>query len=83
MTQNGVSGAARFLFATEAGTILGWSPTVNGTVAVAGADRSAGGAIYKGLATVGDRLYATDFHNGRVDVFELRPRIGRMPSTSK
>ncbi len=32
------------------------------------------GAIYKGLAVAstagGDRLYATDFHNGRVDVFD-------------
>ena len=31
ISQNGKSGAARFLFATEAGTIVGWSPTVNGT----------------------------------------------------
>ena len=54
----------------EAGTILGWTPTVNGTVAVVGADRSSVGAIYKGLAIANDRLYATDFHNGRVDVFD-------------
>jgi len=70
VSQNGKSGAARFLFATEAGTILGWSPSVNATAALVGADRSSAGAIYKGLATVGDRLYATDFHNGRVDVFD-------------
>jgi uncharacterized protein (TIGR03118 family) len=70
VSQNGKSGAARFLFATEAGTVVGWSPTVNGTAAVTGADRSSGGAIYKGLATVNDRLYATDFHNARVDVFD-------------
>jgi uncharacterized protein (TIGR03118 family) len=70
VSQSGKSGAARFLFATEAGTVLGWSPTVNGTTAVVGADRSAGGAVYKGLAVANDRLYATDFHNGRVDVFD-------------
>ena len=70
VNQNGKSGAARFLFATEAGTILGWTPAVNGTVAVVGADRSSGGAIYKGLAIANDQLYATDFHNGRVDVFD-------------
>jgi uncharacterized protein (TIGR03118 family) len=69
VTQNGASGAARFLFATEAGTILGWSPTVNGTTALPGVDRSSQGAIYTGLATLNDRLYATDFHNARVDVF--------------
>src|SRR5204862_8337807 len=33
-------------------------------------DRSSTGAVYKGLATLNDRLYATDFHNNRVDVFD-------------
>jgi uncharacterized protein (TIGR03118 family) len=70
VNQSGKSGAARFLFATEGGTILGWTPAVNGTVAVVGADRSSVGAVYKGLATASDRLYATDFHNARVDVFD-------------
>src|SRR5437868_6433549 len=70
VSQNGKSAAARFLFATEAGTILGWSPTVAGTTAVVGADRSSAGAVYKGLAVATDRLYATDFHNARVDVFD-------------
>ena len=70
INQNGKSGAARFLFATEGGTILGWSPTVNGTAAIVGADRSSAGAVYKGLAIAGDRLYASDFHNARVDVFD-------------
>ena len=43
------------------------------TEAAVVADRSAAGAIYKGLAIAAepaDRLYATDFHNGRVDVFD-------------
>jgi uncharacterized protein (TIGR03118 family) len=70
VTQNGKSGAARFLFATEAGTILGWSPGVNATTAIPGVDRSSAKAVYKGLAILNDRLYATDFHNGRVDVFD-------------
>ena len=70
ISQNGKSGPARFLFATEAGTIVGWSPAVNANVAVVAADRSASGAIYKGLAIANDKLYATDFHNGRVDVFD-------------
>jgi uncharacterized protein (TIGR03118 family) len=70
ISQNGKTGAARFLFSTEGGTILGWSPTVNGATAIPGVDRSASGAVYKGLTTAGDRLYATDFHNNRVDVFD-------------
>jgi uncharacterized protein (TIGR03118 family) len=68
VSQNGKSGAARFLFSTEGGTILGWSPTVNGTAAIVGATTA--GAVYKGLAIANDRLYATDFHNGKVDVFD-------------
>jgi uncharacterized protein (TIGR03118 family) len=64
-------GPARFLFATEAGRIRGWNPSVASTEAVVAATRA--GANYKGLAigstAEGDRLYATDFHNGRIDVF--------------
>jgi len=70
VSASGKTGSARFLFSTEAGTITGWSPGVDATNALVGADRSAGGAIYKGLATANDRLYATDFHNARVDVFD-------------
>jgi uncharacterized protein (TIGR03118 family) len=68
VSENGKSGAARFLFATEAGTILGWTPAVDGATAIPGVTTA--GAIYKGLAVAADRLYATDFHNGRVDVFD-------------
>ena len=64
------SGSALFLFDTEEGRILGWNPSVSAdAVAI---DLPDTGAIYKGLAInpSGDRLYATDFHNGRVDVFD-------------
>ena len=70
VTQDGKTAAARFLWATEAGTILGWSPTVAATTAIPGADLSSTRAVFKGLAILNDRLYATDFHNGRVDVFD-------------
>src|SRR3989454_6748327 len=60
------SAPARFIFATEQGTVLGWNPSVAPTQAVVAIDNSAGGAVYKGLAiastAVGDRLYATNFH---------------------
>jgi uncharacterized protein (TIGR03118 family) len=69
-----VSGPSRFLFATEDGVIAGWAPNVDTTHAVRAVDHSAGGAIYKGLALSaggsGQLLYATDFHNGKVDVFD-------------
>jgi uncharacterized protein (TIGR03118 family) len=70
VSQNGVSGAARFLFDTASGQISGWTPTVNGTAAVVAVDNSSSHALYDGLAVANDRLYATDFHNARVDVFD-------------
>ena len=77
VTGGGVTGVARFIFATEGGQILGWSPTVpaaGSTVTEVGADRSDVDAIYKGLATgtVNGKnyLYAADFHNNRIDVFD-------------
>jgi uncharacterized protein (TIGR03118 family) len=79
ISQNGKSGSARFLFANEAGMVLGWSPAVNGAAAVIGANRSGAGAIYKGLATANDRLYATDFHNARVDVFDASFALMSLP----
>lgn len=63
---------ARFLFATENGTILGWIQGLGAAVVVK--DRSGVGAVYKGLAigSAGGNpyLYATDFVNGRIDVFD-------------
>jgi uncharacterized protein (TIGR03118 family) len=72
------SGAARFIWATEDGTIAAWSPAVppnNLSHAMApNASAPAHEASYKGLAlaqtTNGDFLYAADFHNNHVDVFD-------------
>lgn len=77
VSAEGTSAPARFLFATEGGTILGWAPSVpasESTRAFVVADHSAAGAVYKGLA-IGmadgkNYLYATDFHNGKVDVYD-------------
>jgi len=67
------SGPARFLFAGENGTITGWAPDVNLTQAIVAVDRSAQHASYKGLAIGGNgvahRLYAANFHSGRVEMF--------------
>ena len=64
-------GSANFIFASEDGMIRAWrgGPTAAVVPANGGAD-----AIYKGLAiaqpTPGNPLlYAADFHNARVDVF--------------
>ena len=69
MITNGTTTApATFIFSTEEGQILAWTSTVSGNTAMPVGGRS--GAIYKGLAIAGDRLFATDFHNGHVDVFD-------------
>jgi uncharacterized protein (TIGR03118 family) len=63
---------SRFLFASEDGKIRGWPGS--GPAQETAAQSSVPGAIYKGLAIAvtpdGPRLYATDFHNGRVDVWD-------------
>jgi uncharacterized protein (TIGR03118 family) len=67
------SSAARFLFASEDGTISGWNPTVDVAQAMVVFTSPNPGASYKGLAIArntarGDVLYAADFHNAHVDI---------------
>ena len=66
--------AARFIFATEDGTISGWNPTASATQTILKVDNSAADSIYKSLAVgnngSGDFLYAADFHGGKIDVFD-------------
>ncbi len=73
VTSAGKSSAAKFLFVGEGGMIAGWSPSVDAQNAIT-MFADAGGAVYKGLALAnngsGNFLYATDFHNGKVDVFD-------------
>ena len=74
VVNNGVgSSAARFIFASEDGTLSAFRGNPIVTV-VPNAAAPAHDAIYKGLAidseTAGQFLYATDFHNGRVDIFD-------------
>ena len=71
----GAAAPARFLYACEDGRIRGWAPNVphgwskQAEIAV---DAAGSAAIFRGLALAGGRLYATDFHNGRVVVFDSR-----------
>ncbi len=69
----GTTGPAAFIFAGEDGTISAWNSAA-GTAAQLMVDRSATGAVYKGIAMAStggaNRLYATDFHNGHIDMFD-------------
>ncbi|MFI5262232.1 MAG: TIGR03118 family protein, partial [Candidatus Limnocylindrales bacterium] len=66
-----------FLFASEAGVISGWRGAL-GTTAEVGNGDQAGDAVFKGLAIgtadlgggAASYLFATDFHHGRIDVFD-------------
>ncbi len=82
VSQNSASAPARFLFATEDGTLAGWSPGVDVCNAILAADNSAPGgadgstlgAVYKGLANgnngSGNFIYATNFRDGVVEMYD-------------
>jgi uncharacterized protein (TIGR03118 family) len=70
---SGINAApSRFIFATEDGVIAGWSPTVDPLNAIRMVDNS--GSVYKALALgaggQGALLFAADFRNARIDVFD-------------
>jgi uncharacterized protein (TIGR03118 family) len=76
VTLNGVTASSVFLFATTNGTISGWSPTVDSGSSVIAVDNSQGSnpVAYTGLA-IGTThqatfLYAANFSNGTVDMFD-------------
>lgn len=65
---------AQFIYATIGGTIEGWDNASGGTTQIK-YDGGAAGAVYTGLALGHDSngnyfLYAADFGNGTVDVFD-------------
>lgn len=62
---------SKFIFATAQGTIAAWS---SAGAAITVADRSAANAAYTGLTIASDAganfIYATDFRNGKIDVYD-------------
>jgi uncharacterized protein (TIGR03118 family) len=73
VTNGTTTSTALFIFSGEGGMIGGWAPSVDSTHVIA-MYTDAGGAVYKGLALAkngtANFLYATDFHNNKVDVFD-------------
>jgi uncharacterized protein (TIGR03118 family) len=63
---------ANFVFDSEDGTISAWR--IGSTAALVTVNMASSGAVFKGIAlsngAPGPRLYATDFANGRVDMFD-------------
>jgi uncharacterized protein (TIGR03118 family) len=69
VTNGTLSGPARFIFDGEDGVLRGWSPTVDATHALFAANGDPD-AIFKGLAIADNMLFAADFHNNEVAVFD-------------
>lgn len=59
---------ASFIFASEDGTFSAWNHDFD--PAAAHVEHSEDGAVYKGMAIHGDRLYSTDFAGCSVDAYE-------------
>ena len=67
------SDPARFIYACEDGKLRAWTPTVPtgwSTRSEVVVDEAAEAAVFRGVALAGERVYATDFHNARVDVYD-------------
>jgi len=87
--KKGHSGPSVFIFDTENGTIDGWNPAVGAkgsspsTVTEVAHNRGAR-AVYKGLALAQASngkpyLYATNFHSGRIEVYNSHFKRVRLP----
>lgn len=67
---------AEYIYCTEEGTILAYNRHVDPLNAIVVIDSASNGAVYKGLekAKVDNEyyLYATDFRNGKIDVFNSK-----------
>ena len=73
VAKNGNSRPALFIFVSEDGTISGWNPDLdptNAIVAVEGSEENIYKGLTMGMANGHNFLYATNFHSGRVDVFD-------------
>jgi uncharacterized protein (TIGR03118 family) len=82
VSAGGTSAPARFVFACEDGSLRAWSPAVPrgwSTKSEVVVDLGEQATVFRGLALAGDRLYATDFHNARVVVFDSHWRLVKLP----
>lgn len=79
VTEGSKSGAASFIFASEAGIISGWNGSVDANNAIVAYDGSGKGSVYKGLAidTSSNLLFAADFVNNQVQVFDSSFKLVR------
>lgn len=80
----GRSDPARFVYACEDGNIRAWTPTVPtnwSKKAEVTVNQTGQGAIFRGVAFAHGLLYATDFHNDRVEIFDGKWRQVHLPGS--
>jgi uncharacterized protein (TIGR03118 family) len=85
ISANGKSGPARFIFVNEDGLISGWNSQVDSAHAVPSGAISQAGASYKGVTLAqfagNTYLYAADFHNGDIAIFDSSFHSVTMPGS--
>jgi len=85
VTNGTTTAPALFIFSSESGWIDGWNPTVSAGSAEAPVDFSGSGAVFKGLAIAsnasGNFIYATDFANAKIDVFDKNFALASLSGT--
>lgn len=85
VSAGGKSGPSEFIYAGTSGLIAGWAPSADPINAVT-AYTDAGGALYSGLAIASNAgaefLYAADFHNNKIDVFNTTFQKQTVSATS-
>jgi uncharacterized protein (TIGR03118 family) len=76
----GRSDPARFIYACEDGSLRAWTPTVptGWSTRAVRVFEGEPAALFRGLALLASRLYATDFHNAQVVVLDARWRRVRL-----
>src|SRR5260370_9919596 len=71
------------MFVGEGGTVTAWWRAVSPTAGMTMFDDASGGAVYKGLPLASNGganfLYAADFHNSKIDVFDKTFKKVAMP----
>jgi uncharacterized protein (TIGR03118 family) len=78
----GTAAKANFIFDSISGNITAWQPALGNTVQIVA---SHPGRVYTGLAigtaTGGNRLYAADFKNGNIDVYDGNFALTTVPGS--
>jgi len=84
VTNGSTTGPARFIFATEDGTIAAWNSGTQATLTVDNNNFSTG-RVFKGLAigssSGSNYLYATDFRGGAVRVYDKNYAPATLPGS--